>query len=209
MEGQLAVHLQQQQRRACFNLEIIFRSLTAIARPTNAASAILLSRFVMILSFQVTGDYLQLRKRPTCGRVLRAAIRDVKRKAGRVSDDGESSQLTGIEHQTTLVQRTAYAFHCAGRHNNGPSSRSAFPIFKVGNGAEMAGFRDRLAVVERWRRGEEMLREGDRQRRGRPEKMARYGPFCQSGLSAWSCGSGWSSAGTMGVLCLRVHLYAR
>ena len=36
----------------------------------------------MILTFQVMGDYLQLRKRRTDGRILRPAIRDVKRTAG-------------------------------------------------------------------------------------------------------------------------------
>jgi len=70
-----------------------------------------------------------------------------------VSDDGESSQLTGIEHQATTDQRTAYAFMRWG-HNNGPSSRSAFPIFRAADGARMAGFRDWLAVVAALARGE-------------------------------------------------------
>jgi hypothetical protein len=47
-----------------------------------------------------------------------------------VSDGGEFSQFAGIGTQTTLDRRTAYAFHCAGRHNTGPSSPLGLSYFR-------------------------------------------------------------------------------
>jgi len=49
--------------------------------------------------------------------------------------------------QTTLISAQPDMFTALAAATQGRVHRSAFPIFRVGNGVEMAGFRDWLAVV--------------------------------------------------------------
>src|SRR5262245_53072880 len=90
-------------------------------------------------SFRCDGFKWSLSVREVDGRILRPVIRDVKRKAGRVSDDGESSQLAGIGHQTTLTSAQPMRF------TRWPPQWAEFTL-------GLSYFRGRLATWDRARR---------------------------------------------------------